>query len=616
MRSSYSSSCLRCVSSHSLTLPNPSSSTSLSTKASTTPAIPEQRISSNLSSSSSTNAHSLRHTQHRLHLFLFIAFSLCLSLCVSPVESSVTSQIHSPTSESIPAIVIPDSTSVKSFERLSPNHLVVPALVPEGIDTGATREQSLERLAAAPLAAPSAEATSIKPSATSKSGSRPTMSSSPSSSVSSTATSPVSATNTPLADPSADTALFGRPSVVGAFNLTSGILIYSAFMTIFIITIGAATIKRAQYRQRFRRAIEKHSGALETGRVAAGTGAAVGKRGTVREGKGGSGARSGPSTNNGASRGGGSSSGNRTMTSPREKDARDIDLSKQTSISRRALMEDVGPGGMQRQNSTRPHDAEPSRTGRQDRAHAGFIPGAGARPSENKNRSGGASNTGNGGRTGKPNHQRSASRGANNNYSRGGLDRTLSESAGRSRATRERRELEDADDDYYTGGYSSETGAPQIPQPTHQQARPLQPVRRADSNRMNVSNTSSAASTSTTRGPSPSARAAAAAAAGVERSGSSSRTRIATQGAVGRTGSNHSSRSASSAGSNVNSPIERNNSNGYGRYGGRGASPVAQIEMDNYPTPIARSNSTRLPKDRRGTPQPFSPSGLGHDQGY
>ncbi|KAG0369932.1 hypothetical protein BGX24_002235 [Mortierella sp. AD032] len=53
-------------------------------------------------------------------------------------------------------------------------------------------------------------------------------------------------------DSKGDMALFGVPSVVGAYNLTTGILIYSAFMILFLGAVGFATWQRAQYRNQFR----------------------------------------------------------------------------------------------------------------------------------------------------------------------------------------------------------------------------------------------------------------------------------------------------------------------------------------------------------------------------
>ncbi|KAF9390648.1 hypothetical protein BGX21_011430 [Mortierella sp. AD011] len=76
-----------------------------------------------------------------------------------------------------------------------------------------------------------------------------------------------------------DNQLFGRPSVIGGYNLTLGILICSSITLVFLITIAIATFKRAQLRKRFRIDEEK-SKLMEAGRVAA-----IGKNG--KGGKGG-----------------------------------------------------------------------------------------------------------------------------------------------------------------------------------------------------------------------------------------------------------------------------------------------------------------------------------------
>ncbi|KAK3817323.1 MAG: hypothetical protein J3Q66DRAFT_183785 [Benniella sp.] len=65
---------------------------------------------------------------------------------------------------------------------------------------------------------------------------------------------PSTTTTIPMFTPDAmaDMALFGKPSVRGAYNLTSGILIYSAFMIAFVVAVGTATWRRAKYRDQFR----------------------------------------------------------------------------------------------------------------------------------------------------------------------------------------------------------------------------------------------------------------------------------------------------------------------------------------------------------------------------
>ncbi|KAF9582007.1 hypothetical protein BGW38_000780, partial [Lunasporangiospora selenospora] len=112
-------------------------------------------------------------------------------------------------------------------------------------------------------------------------------------------------------DAKGDMALFGKPSVVGSYNLTSGILIYSAFMLVFVFTIGSATWQRARYRNQFRQHQQR---ALEGGRVAAAN-------------KGGKGGQGASSAGEAAVRGGA--------------DQNDV-LSKQASISKRALLNKDG----------------------------------------------------------------------------------------------------------------------------------------------------------------------------------------------------------------------------------------------------------------------------------
>ncbi|KAF9082633.1 hypothetical protein BGX23_012265, partial [Mortierella sp. AD031] len=110
-------------------------------------------------------------------------------------------------------------------------------------------------------------------------------------------------------DSKGDMALFGVPSVVGAYNLTTGILIYSTFMILFLAAIGLATWQRAQYRDQFRR---QQKLSMENGRGTPGAG---------------------------SKRGGGGG-----------EDLSDAALFKQASISKRALMQDVGPGGVMAAN--------------------------------------------------------------------------------------------------------------------------------------------------------------------------------------------------------------------------------------------------------------------------
>ncbi|KAG0256721.1 hypothetical protein DFQ27_005526 [Actinomortierella ambigua] len=129
--------------------------------------------------------------------------------------------------------------------------------------------------------------------------------SSPAASPTSTVVSPtlVQPTNPPQGG---DNALFGVPSVVGSFNLTAGLLIYSAFLVAFCSTIAFATFQRRRYRNQFREQKRLHNS--ESGRQAGGD-----------------------LSNGGSDVHGG--------------DMSDAALFKQASLSRRALMRDVGHGG-------------------------------------------------------------------------------------------------------------------------------------------------------------------------------------------------------------------------------------------------------------------------------
>ncbi|KAF9977210.1 hypothetical protein BGZ73_006683 [Actinomortierella ambigua] len=138
--------------------------------------------------------------------------------------------------------------------------------------------------------------------------------STPKRTMSSPTASPTSAASAPFVTPTnppqgGDNALFGVPSKVGSFNLTAGLLIYSAFLVAFCSTIAFATFQRRRYRNQFREQMRLHNS--ESGRQAGGDKA----RGSN----------------------GGSASG----------DMSDAALFKQASLSRRALMKDVGPGGIE-----------------------------------------------------------------------------------------------------------------------------------------------------------------------------------------------------------------------------------------------------------------------------
>ncbi|KAG0051801.1 hypothetical protein BGZ83_003277 [Gryganskiella cystojenkinii] len=73
----------------------------------------------------------------------------------------------------------------------------------------------------------------------------------------------------PLPDSKGDTALFGRPSVVAGYNLTTSILINSAFCLAFLITLCVATIQRANSRRQYRKQLQS-SAMIESGKRGAG----------------------------------------------------------------------------------------------------------------------------------------------------------------------------------------------------------------------------------------------------------------------------------------------------------------------------------------------------------
>ncbi|KAG0371199.1 hypothetical protein BGZ54_008939 [Gamsiella multidivaricata] len=413
------------------------------------------------------------------------------------------------------------------------------------------------------------------------------MSTSTVSSIPSSATSPTSSSiavpspvTTPLPDTKGDTVLFGRPAVIAGYNLTTGILVNGAFFLIFSIVIVIATVKRAQFRRQFRRDIEKF-GSVEAGRTSPG-------------GKGGK--------------------GSPAIEKKSEKHSGDA-LSKQTSTSKQRLMDDIGPGGMQNTHIADANRSAPTYENRSEEHRQGPRGGAGVRFGESERY------VPAGGRTGQqlPRRNNSGRLPERSNSERSNSERNAHAQQGRG----ERRDIADPlaryqDEPQDRTDYSlppltastidnsykparviqayEDYNTPQAPRPTYQQQllsqqqalsqpRPLQPVKRSNSNRTPVARSESSSSSSMPVGLPPSARA-------IERA--NSRPRITTQGLADLSGSSLSSHSGSSLGSYANSPADR-----YGRSGSRGGSPVVPIEMDAYPTPIARSNSARLPTQMR-----------------
>ncbi|KAF9174878.1 hypothetical protein BGX20_009368 [Mortierella sp. AD010] len=470
--------------------------------------------------------------QPRSHSYLFLLLLVLTSLC-SPLCISAS-----------PALPHSISISGSSFQQPSQANHLAAALEPE-LGAGAR-----ENLVMATLATTTTQITSI-----SKSTMAPTSSSSSASSTSLSSAAAVSSSTT-LASPAptmrpdtGDNQLFGRPSVIGGYNLTLGILICSSITLVFLITIAIATFKRAQLRKRFRIDEEK-SKLMEAGRVAA-----IGKNG-----KGG--------------KGGDAKNADVKDTKPevKEKDtSRDaVTLPSRQASIRRALLEDA-----RRENEARARTQE-NKLGGQDSPidrNGSFKRQQQPQPQPRGDRARNEMNTR------FQDHEVNYDDVYQDDYSLPPLTASST------------------DDAYYSGGFSNAIQAyhydsPQIPNPAYQQqqpTRPLQPVKRTGSGRSSNGNAPALSAKSINRVPSL--------------RNERPRPKVSTQG-FDNSGSRSSSRSNSSSGSNVSSPVDRIGQ----RFGRGGGSPVAQIEMDSYPSPVARSNSSRLPFEMRGA------SASGHGQ--
>ncbi|KAF9435306.1 hypothetical protein BGZ76_006540 [Entomortierella beljakovae] len=381
-----------------------------------------------------------------------------------------------------------------------------------------------------------------------------------------------------------DLQLFGRPSVIGSYNLTTGIVVNSLITLSFLTTLIIATYKRAQFRKQFRRDTEK-AGFVEAGRAAA-------------SGKGGKGGKEDNAKSEDKTASKPAKPSSPVEPEIKEKSARDVQPTRQESI-RRGLLEDAGAaGGLRRSNSEQPSrsrlpDFYKTRTNNDD---------------DGSNRSV-ASNGSGRGKLSQPQPQPRNDRDRYDTNVRPQLEyepslgydfpEDATEYNDYSAPPLTASSLEDA---YYSGfaanaqAYQYQYSTPQAPQPAYQTPRPLQPIKRSDSNR-NFSDTQ------LNRSLSASSR---------ERERERQRPRVATQGLVDRNGSRSSSRSNSSLGSRSgsNSPVDRFNSNRYGP-----GSPVASIEMENYPAQIYRSNSARLPSEmKKGYDRSYAPSGLSQTQ--
>ncbi|KAF9966773.1 hypothetical protein BGZ70_001317 [Mortierella alpina] len=419
----------------------------------------------------------------------------------------------------------------------------------------------------------------------------------------------------PAINAKGDFALFGHPSVVGAYNLTSGILIYSAFMLLFVAAVGAATWQRAQYRNQFRQQQQRNN--MESGRVT-------------------------PGDKGSSKRGGASTS--------RDNELSDAALFKQASISKRALMKDVGPGGVLAANeAVKTKIAAANGAGRsfEDRELDHQQGGLGVRFGESNSASHpGTGRTGGIKKSSRADHHH---QGTGGSYEMDTYGQQVQDPGyyhdNQDMTDYSRPPLQESTDPYYSSG-SSHSGyldqvedyhynaagsnSPQVPKPSYQQHHPGQAsvssaassspqpqyqqpifVQRTNSTRMpkhdlhdgnNILRSNSGRRTNGTTTPTrgldhPNGSSSA------YNSNSSQQppSRIATPGHVDRSGSGGNSR--------ANSPIDggmgmhragSNASSSRTRIGG--ASPTMM-----HPTPIARSNSTRLPPSMRvGTPQPPS----------
>ncbi|CAO3570240.1 unnamed protein product, partial [Mortierella alpina] len=75
---------------------------------------------------------------------------------------------------------------------------------------------------------------------------------------------PESSSEAPAPEPRGDFALFGKPSVVGHFNLTAGILVNTTFTVLLLASAGLGTWQRAQSRRRFQKEVDQ-AGFMEAG---------------------------------------------------------------------------------------------------------------------------------------------------------------------------------------------------------------------------------------------------------------------------------------------------------------------------------------------------------------
>ncbi|GJJ76331.1 hypothetical protein EMPS_08690 [Entomortierella parvispora] len=531
-----------------------------STSFSSSTSSPSLFLSSGTHPSSASSSSRIRSHPSLLCLLLIICITLTSSISQTAASppSTLISPIQSlgPTPHQAPAFISTKdkSTSLPPIDPLSVS-----------LDSHLRKRQ----------AEPVVTSTGAKPAAQTSTSTKSTKSKT----VMSTSAAPAATTTsmiTPIPDSKGDTALFGKPSVIGGYNLTSGILIYSAFLILFLVSVGAATWQRAKYRDQFR----KQQNKMEGGKIV-------------------------PSADGGKSRRG---HGNTS-----EAELSDAALFKQASISKRALMKDVGPGGVLAANEAmRTKIAVANGAGRsfedrqQQQSSVRF--GDGNIASASGGRSGGMK------KSSAPNIRGTGQDGYEMN-SYGQVEDPLSYYQDNQDTTDySRPPLTELHDPYYSsgsshGGYleqvedyhSTPSGGsnPHMSKATSQGQPKFQPqvfVQRTNSSRMpqtdlhdgnNILRSNSGQRHVTgapTRNGSGGASRANAPGAPVP-------SRITTQGLLDRSGSGGSSR--------TNSPIDggmtRNLSNA-----SSGRTRVSPSPTLMHPTPIARSNSTRLPPSMRG----------------
>ncbi|KAF9384807.1 hypothetical protein BGX21_001211 [Mortierella sp. AD011] len=496
---------------------------------------------SSYSSSSPLSSTLTRVRSTPFILILLISISIS-SIYIPLAESATPSSQSSPDSFTSSLSGLP--SKVQTFEQNPQGESLSPALVDFAVPVNLVN-----------LEGPSivhfqkrAETTTTTTSTASKTTTTKTKSSSSSAS-SGASKSTMSTTITPTASPVAtrapdskgDTALFGKPSVIGAYNLTSGILIYSAFMVLFVVAIGSATWQRAKYRNQFR---ERQQRNMEGGRV-------TGDKGSKKGG---------------------------------DSELSDAALFKQASISKRALMKDVGPGGVAAANDAiKTKIAAANGAGRSFEERSNQYGGQGVRFGESN---GNTTSNGGTGRTGglKKNGRSDYDQGTYEMNSYGQMEDSMSDIQDTNDYSRP--PLTESADPYYVDDYhfSPVSASPRMPKATyHGQADTQNGGSRSNSGRR--------AGTSTpTRG--------------LERNGSDSSgalpSKIYTQGL---------SRSGSGSRSAVASPVDGMSMSRAGSSGSSARTRVAPSPTLMHPTPISRSNSARLPPSMRG-PGATTPSGL------